>query len=44
MRIYRSVIDADFVMKMRPGAAAADANVSDDIAAMNMLADRNGKV
>jgi hypothetical protein len=44
MRIYRSIVDADFVVKMGPGAAAADANVANDIAAVNTLADNNGKV
>jgi hypothetical protein len=44
MRIYRSIVDADFVVKMGPGAAAADANVANDIAAVNALADNNGKV
>ena len=44
MRIYRSIVDADFVMKMGPGAAAADANVANDIAAVNTLADHNRKV
>src|SRR5450631_3585658 len=42
--IYRSVIDADFVMEVRAGAAAALTDESDGVAAMHVLAGHDGKV
>jgi hypothetical protein len=44
VRIYRSVVDADFVVKMWAGAATADADVSNDVAAMYVLADSDCEV
>src|SRR5260370_179091 len=38
VRIYRSVVDADFVVEMGTGAASALADVSDGVSAVHMLA------
>src|ERR1700730_12724045 len=37
IRIYRSIVNADFIVKMRTGRASASADVSDHIAAMHGL-------
>src|SRR5580658_191833 len=39
--IYRSVIDADFVVKMRPGGASALSDIANHVAAMHCLACRH---
>lgn len=41
--IYRDVIDADFIVKMGTGAAAAIAHVADRIAAVDVLAGKYRK-
>src|SRR5256714_4634464 len=43
MRIYRSIVDAHFVVEVWSGAAAGIANIADGIAAMNVFSgeDRN---
>ncbi len=38
VRIYRSVVDADFVVEMGTGAASALADISDGVSAVHMLA------
>ena len=38
MRIHRGVVDANFVMQMRPGAAAGKSDIADDLAALHALA------
>src|SRR5437764_11759122 len=35
MRVHRRVVNADFVVEVRPSAAAARSYVADDVAAMN---------
>ena len=42
--IYRGVINADFVVEVRTGAAATLADKSDGVAAMHVLACHDGKV
>ena len=45
--IHRGIVDADFIVKMRTGAAAAEADVADHVAAADVLAGGNreaGKV
>src|ERR1700730_7344234 len=37
IRIYRSIVNADFIVKMRTGRASASADVSDHITAMHGL-------
>ena len=44
MGIYRSVVDADFVVEMGTGAAAALTYVSDGVAAMYVLTRHDRKV
>src|SRR5579872_5570644 len=41
--IDRSVVDTNFVVKVRAGGAAAGADVADGIAAMNLLAGGDGE-
>src|SRR6266700_6919017 len=41
--IDRDIVDADFVVKVRSGAATAVANVADGVAAMYMLAGEDGE-
>ena len=38
VRIDRDIVDADFIVKVRPRAAASIADISDRIAAMKVLA------
>ena len=38
VRIYRDIINADFIVKVRPGAAAGVADVADCVASMDFLA------
>jgi len=42
--IYRSVIDTNFVVKVRPGRTSAQANVANGIAAMHLLTYRYSKI
>ena len=41
IRIDRSIVDADFVVKMRAGGASAETDITDRVAAMNMLPRRD---
>ena len=41
IRIHRGVVDADFVVKMRTGTAAAEADIADHVAAADVLAGGN---
>lgn len=43
MGIHRGVVDANFIVKVRAGATAAQANVSDRIAAMDVLTRGDGE-
>src|SRR5271165_5214209 len=42
--IDRGIVDADFVVEVRPGAATALANESDGVSAMHVLAGHDRKV
>ena len=44
VRIYRSVVDAYFVVQVRASAAAAQANVTQRIAALHSLSGNYGKI
>jgi len=41
--IHWSIVDANFVVKVRSGASAAEADVADHFAAMHVLPGRDGK-
>ena len=41
--IDRSVVDADFVVEVRAGGAAAEADIADGVAAMHVLAGGDGE-
>ena len=43
MRIDRGIVDADFVVKVRAGAASGVAHVADGVPAMNVLTGEHGK-
>src|SRR6266404_2666293 len=43
VRIYGDVVDADFVVEVRTGAAAAQADVAEHVAASNRLAGCDGE-
>src|SRR4051812_4495730 len=41
VRVHRRVVDADFVVQVRPGGASAEPDVADDVAALHALARGN---
>ena len=41
--IHRGVVDADFVVEVRPGRASAEADVADGVAAMDVLSGGDGE-
>src|SRR5579862_9468270 len=43
VRVHRRVVNAHFIMQVRPGAAAGESHVADDLALMHRLSIGDGK-